>query len=138
VALAAGRWLWGPALPLSKPLWTASYALASGGTGLMILAAFYTVADVAGWRRPAAPLAVLGVNAIVAYVVPIVFKLLVLEAWQARTAGGALVSLQAAIIDSFMARLGTVPALWVYTGAYVLVWWLLLVPLYRARIYVRV
>lgn len=138
LALAAGGWVWGAVLPLSKPLWTPSYALLAGGFGLALLAGFYALADVAGWRPVAAPLAVLGVNAIVAYVAPILFKLLVLDAWQARTAAGAFVSLESAIIASLVARVGTVPALWLYTGAYVAVWWLVLVPLYRARIFVRV
>jgi predicted acyltransferase len=138
LALAAAGWAWGAVLPLSKPLWTASYALLAGGFGLALLAVFYALADVAGWHAIAAPLAVLGVNAIVAYVVPILFKLLVLDAWQARTAAGAFVSLESAIIASLVARVGTVPALWLYTGAYVLLWWAVLVPLYRARIFVRV
>lgn len=138
LALAAAGWTWGAVLPLSKPLWTASYALLAGGFGLALLAVFYALADVADWHAIAAPLAVLGVNAIVAYVVPILFKLLVLDAWHARTAAGAFVSLESAIIASLVARVGTVPALWLYTGAYVLLWWLVLVPLYRARIFVRV
>lgn len=138
LALAGAGWAWGGVLPLSKPLWTASYALLAGGFGLALLAAFYALADLAGWRAVAAPLAVLGVNAIVAYVAPILFKVLVLDALHAHTAAGAFVSLESAIIASLVDRLGTVPALWLYTGAYVVVWWLGLVPLYRARIFVRV
>jgi predicted acyltransferase len=138
LALAAGGWGWGTTLPLSKALWTSSYALFSGGLGLVLLAVFFVLGDLARWRALAAPFAVLGVNAIVAYVVPILFKLLVLEAWRARTAAGALVSLESAIIAAITARFGSVDALWVYTGGYVLLWWLVLVPLYRARIFVRV
>jgi predicted acyltransferase len=138
LALAAGGLGWGAYLPLSKALWTSSYALFAGGFGLELLALFYALADVAGWRTIAAPLAVLGVNAILAYVIPILFKLLVLDAWHARTTAGALVSLESAIIASFVARFGAAPALWIYTGGYVLLWWLVLVPLYRARIFVRV
>jgi predicted acyltransferase len=138
LALAAAGWTWGAVLPPSKFLWTSSYVLLAGGTGLVLLAGFYSLADVAGWGAVAAPLAVLGVNAIVAYVVPILFKLLVLDTWHAHTTTGASVSLHSAIIDGLIARVGTVPALWLYTGAYVLVWWLALMPLYRARIYVRV
>lgn len=138
LALAGAGWALGAVLPLSKPLWTSSYALLAGGFGLALLATFYALADVAGWRAVAAPLAVLGVNAIVAYVVPILFKVLVLEAWHAHNAAGAFVSLESAIIATLVDRLGTVPALWLYTGAYVLLWWLVLVPLYRARIFVRV
>ncbi len=138
LALAAAGGAWGTVLPLNKALWTPSYALVAGGFGLGLLALFYVLADVAGWHAVAAPLSVLGVNAIVAYVVPILFKLLVLDAWHAHTAAGAFVSLESAIIASLIERLGTVPALWVYTGAYVAVWGLVLVPLYRARIFVRV
>lgn len=138
LALAAGGSAWGAVLPLSKPLWTSSYTLLAGGFGLALLAAFYALADVAGWRAVAAPLAVLGTNAIVAYVVPILFKLLVLDAWHAHTAAGAFVSLESAIIASLVDRVGTVPTLWLYTGVYVVTWWLVLVPLYRARIFVRV
>jgi len=138
VAMAAGGWAWGAFLPLSKALWTSSFALLAGGFGLGLLAIFYAMADVAGWRTIAGPLAVLGVNAIVAYVVPILFKLLVLDAWYVRTAAGALVSLQSAVIALFTARFGAAPALWLYTGGYLLLWWLALVPLYRARIFVRV
>jgi predicted acyltransferase len=138
VALALGGWGWGAALPLSKALWTSSYTLFAAGLGLVLLALFYVVADVVEWRAMAAPLAVLGVNAIVAYVVPILFKLLFLDAWHAHTAAGTLVSLESAIIASFTARFGKVPTLWLYTGGYVLLWWLVLMPLYRARIFVRV
>lgn len=137
-ALAVAGFAWGTVLPLSKPLWTPSYVLLAGGFGLALLAVFYTLADVAGWHPVAVPLAVLGVNAIVAYVVPILFKLLVLDAWHAHTAAGAFVSLESAIIASLIAWVGTVPALWLYTGAYLAVWWLVLVSLYRARIFVRV
>jgi predicted acyltransferase len=137
-ALAAGGWAWGTTLPLSKALWTSSYALFAGGAGLVLLALCYTLADVAGWRAAAAPLAVLGVNAIVAYVLPILFKLLVLDAWRARTAAGASVTLESAIIAAFTARFGNAPTLWLYTGGYLLLWWLVLVPFYRARIFVRV
>jgi predicted acyltransferase len=137
-ALALGGWGWGATLPLSKALFTASYTLLAAGFGLELLALFYATADVAGWRAVGAPLAVLGVNAIVAYVVPILFKLLFLDAWHAHTAAGALVTLQSAIIAAFTARFGAVRTLWLYTGGYVLLWWLVLVPLYRARIFVRV
>lgn len=138
LVLAAGGWAWGTVLPLSKPLWTPSYALLAGGLGLVLLMLFYVLADVAGWRVIAAPLAVLGANAIVAYVVPVLFKVLILDAWHARTAAGAFVTLESAIISSLLARLGTVPTLWVYTGIYAALWWLVLLPLYRARIFVRV
>lgn len=54
--------------PLVKKVWTPSFALASGGLCLLILAALYAVVDVAGWRRWAWPAKVVGRNPLAMYV----------------------------------------------------------------------
>ncbi|MGL4512394.1 MAG: hypothetical protein ACRCT8_04830 [Lacipirellulaceae bacterium] len=54
--------------PMVKKLWTPSFALASGGLCLMLLAGFYGAIDGAGWRRWAWPLEVVGRNPLVMYV----------------------------------------------------------------------
>jgi predicted acyltransferase len=66
VALAAG-WLWSLVLPLSKPLWTGSFVLATAGIATLVLAAIYFAVDVRGLRRWCLPLAWLGANALVVY-----------------------------------------------------------------------
>ena len=68
-SLAVG-WAWAMAFPVIKNLWTSSFVLVAGGWSLLLLAGFYAVIDVAGWRRWAFPLAVVGANAITIYVVP--------------------------------------------------------------------
>ena len=78
-AAAAAGAVWSLWLPLNKSLWTSSYVLYTGGLAAMTLAACYWVLDVRGWRAWAGPLEVLGVNAIAAYVLPILgLKFLVL------------------------------------------------------------
>lgn len=77
------RWLaaWGAALlvlgvamdlsglcPLVKKVWTPSFALASGGLCLLILAALYAVIDVLGVRRWAWPAEVVGRNPLAMYI----------------------------------------------------------------------
>lgn len=59
---------WGYVLPINKTLWTSSYVALSGGLALVALAMFFWLFDVAGWRRFAKPLEIVGVNAIFAYV----------------------------------------------------------------------
>lgn len=54
--------------PLVKRIWTPSWALFSTGWCCLILAGLYAVIDVAGWRRWAHPLVVVGVNSIAIYV----------------------------------------------------------------------
>lgn len=53
--------------PMVKRIWTPSFALWSAGWTLWLLAAFYAVIDVAGWRRWSFPLVVVGMNSIAIY-----------------------------------------------------------------------
>ena len=64
--LLAG-WLWSFAIPIIKHIWTSSMVLWSGGWCLLLLAMFYWLIDVKGFRRWSFFFVVIGMNAIVAY-----------------------------------------------------------------------
>jgi predicted acyltransferase len=64
--LLAG-WLWSFATPIIKHIWTSSMTLWSGGWCLLLLALFYWIIDVKGYRPWAFVFVVIGMNAIVAY-----------------------------------------------------------------------
>lgn len=53
--------------PVVKRIWTPAWVLFSGGWCFLLLGAFYATTDVAGWRRWAFPLVVVGTNSIAAY-----------------------------------------------------------------------
>ena len=53
--------------PIVKRIWTPSWALYSGGWVLLMLAAFYWVVEVWGFRRLVFPLVVVGMNSIFIY-----------------------------------------------------------------------
>ena len=61
---------WGFSFPIIKILWTSSFVLVAGGWSLLLLALFYAVIDVIGWRGWAFFWIVIGANAITIYVVP--------------------------------------------------------------------
>lgn len=67
-SLAIG-FLWWPLFPVIKNLWTSSYVMLAGGWSLLLLALFYYVIDVKGYRAWAFPFVVIGMNAITIYVV---------------------------------------------------------------------
>jgi predicted acyltransferase len=67
VASLAAGWLWGFEFPIIKHIWTSSMVLIAAGWSLLLLALFYWVIDVQGYRRWAFFLRVIGMNAIVAY-----------------------------------------------------------------------
>jgi predicted acyltransferase len=57
-----------PWIPINKKIWTASFALYSGGFTLLALAAFYWICDVKRKRRWATLLVIIGANSIFIYV----------------------------------------------------------------------
>jgi predicted acyltransferase len=69
VAGVTAGWLLGALgiCPVVKRIWTPSFTLWSGGICLLLLAGFYELIDVAGHRRWAFPLVVIGTNSIAAY-----------------------------------------------------------------------
>lgn len=54
--------------PLVKRIWTPTWTIFSGGCCFLLLALFYYVIDLKGWRRWAFPLVVIGMNSIAIYV----------------------------------------------------------------------
>jgi predicted acyltransferase len=112
--------------PIVKRIWTSSYTLYSGGLVILMLAGFYAVIDVTNRRRWAFPLLVIGANSIAVYVMSWTMEGFVGEAL-VRHLGMAP-----------FAVLGE-PFVPVLRGAAVLlVFWLVLLWMYRRRIFVRI
>jgi heparan-alpha-glucosaminide N-acetyltransferase len=63
IGLVAGHTI----CPIVKRIWTPSWALWSGGIAILMLAAFYSIIDIHGWKRWAFPLTVVGMNSIAVY-----------------------------------------------------------------------
>jgi predicted acyltransferase len=66
--LIAGGYAWWPFFPVIKNLWTSSYVLLAGGWSVLLLALFYWIIDVQGYKRWSFFFVVIGVNAITIYV----------------------------------------------------------------------
>lgn len=59
--------LWNLAFPINKNLWTSSFVLNTGGYSLILLAVFYYIIDVRGYKRWAFFFKVIGMNSILIY-----------------------------------------------------------------------
>jgi len=66
-------YIWGIWFPVIKHLWTSSFVLFSGGICLLLLALFYLVIDVWGFKKWAFGFVVIGMNAIAVYMATRVF-----------------------------------------------------------------
>ena len=69
VLLVGLGFFWGLWFPVIKELWTSSFVLVAGGYSCVLLALFYWVIEVRGFRRWAQPFVWLGLNSILIYLV---------------------------------------------------------------------
>jgi predicted acyltransferase len=67
VACLSVGWLWSLVFPIVKNLWSSSFVLVAGGWSLLLLAFFYWVIDVLGYRKWAFFFTVIGANSITIY-----------------------------------------------------------------------
>jgi predicted acyltransferase len=121
VCLFAG-WLWGFEFPIIKHIWTSSMVLWSGGWCLLLLALFYYVIDVRGYRRWAFFFIVFGMNAIVAYIAPDIIPFRTISHKLFAGLGAHL-----GIFGNFLVAAGTLGILWL--GLYYM---------FRKKIFVRI
>jgi predicted acyltransferase len=60
-------WIWNLDFPVNKNLWTSSFVLNVGGISLILLALFYYIIDVRGYKKWAFFFSVIGMNSILIY-----------------------------------------------------------------------
>ncbi len=113
--------LWSPLCPIIKLLWTSSFVLVGGGFGFLMLALFYWIIDVQGYRRWAFCFTVIGMNSIAAYVATTLFNF--------RQIGNIFVG-------SLLPRIRPWDS-FVEASAAMAVVWLLLFWMYRTRSFVK-
>jgi predicted acyltransferase len=66
VLLSAGLF-WNLFFPINKNVWTSSFVLFAGGWSVLLLALFYLIIDVAGYKRWSMPFVWIGMNSILIY-----------------------------------------------------------------------
>jgi predicted acyltransferase len=69
VVLLGIGWVWGLWFPINKKLWTSSFILFSAGWSLLLLAGFYSLADVCRLRKLFFPFVLIGMNSITIYMI---------------------------------------------------------------------
>jgi predicted acyltransferase len=143
---------WNPFFPINKKLWTSSFTLYAGGWSLLLLAASIAVIDIwrigrdtAGGHNTAPPetsahhpllykpLLVFGTNAILAYMISELGEHLL---HTIRHGGVPLTRLAYPTISAYVPYPAWASLL--YSLAFVFVCWLLVLPFYRKRIFLRI
>lgn len=126
-------YLWDLYFPINKNIWTSSYTIFTGGQAMLGLGLCYWVADVKGKRGWTQPFVVYGVNAITVFFFSGIL---------AKTLGlirvgpeGATVTLQSWIFQNmFNSWLPTIDASLAYAVMWIVMWYFILLWMYRKNI----
>jgi predicted acyltransferase len=128
VVLAALGYAWSFGFPLNKKLWTSSFALWTSGLSAIVFAGCITVSRSAAVRKALWPLDVLGMNAILGYMVSLLLSLAAMRTGFQLWAWNGLAALMPGnlLLASFLFALGVL-----------LLVLALLIPLHRRGIHLR-
>jgi predicted acyltransferase len=135
--LITGRLL-NPYFPINKNLWTSTFVLFTGGFAMLLFAVCYWAVDLRGWRRWTMPFLVFGMNAILAYALAALVSEVSTD-FEFHDSEGRLRTLHGWIYGKyFVPHASPVNASLMFAVFFVLVIFLLLWPLYKGKIFVRV
>jgi heparan-alpha-glucosaminide N-acetyltransferase len=112
--------------PIVKRIWTPSWTLFSGGLVTLMLAAFVAVIDIRGWKRWAFPLVVAGLNPITLYCL-----------WQLMS-GFIRENVKRHLGPHVFESFGTIYTPILERATVLLVFWLILLWMYRRKIFLRI
>lgn len=122
-ALIAVSLLWNLVFPYNKNLWTSSFAMLVGGLSMLLLAIFYYIIDVKGYKKWAFFFVVIGMNSILIYMSGHFID------WKYTTN---------AFFEWLMQLAGTPFNLLVFALCYIAVKWCFLYFLYKKKVFLRV
>jgi predicted acyltransferase len=131
--LAILGFLWAFDLPFNKPRWTPAYLVYALGIGAFVLAILYAILDLRGRGAWCYPLVVFGVNAIAAYFIPILAKVVLLNMPRVRFAGEATPLINA-ILLTLKSWFGAWAGGWAFTIGFVAFWWFVFHLAYRRKL----
>ncbi len=116
---------WTGICPIVKRIWTPAFTLWSGGIVVLMLAVFYAVMELRGWKRWAFPLVVVGMNSIAVYVMSWTMESFIVSAL--KTHFGSAFAIFGAGLEP------TVRGFFV-----LLIFWSILFWMYRRKIFLRI
>jgi predicted acyltransferase len=112
--------------PVVKRIWTPSWVLFSGGWCFLLMAAFYALIDVKGWKRWAFPLVVIGMNSIAAYCIAELLP------------GFFSATLKTHLGQNSFKVFGDAYEPLLIGGGVLIVYWVILFWMYRRKIFLRI
>lgn len=109
--------------PIVKRIWTPSWAIFSGGLVVLLLAGFYWLVDMVGWKRWTFPLVVVGMNSIAIYMMSQLMRPWIGGRLRTHLGAGLFSGTYEPIINDCLV---------------LLIFWLICLWMYRRRIFLKI
>jgi predicted acyltransferase len=123
--------------PINKKIWTSSYVVFTAGMAMNFLAMCYWLVDVKRIRIWSWPFVVFGTNAILVYFASGIAARM-MGRWKLHPAGGDIALKTWLYQKLFASWAEPTNASLLFALSFVLVWLVLLIPLYRRRIFIKI
>ena len=135
--LAAAGLLLHPVLPINRPLWTPTFVLFSAGLALIVFGLYFYLVEGLQRKRWTWPFRALGANPITVFVGSVLLEktLRLIPASVGGTPSDAVVFIHEGIFGRLAAP---IPGWLVYSVLFTLLWIILMVPLYKHRLFIRI
>jgi len=129
-------YVWGTGFAINKTLMSSSYVLWTTGAALLVLAICYQLIEVKGYIKWGLFFEVFGLNALLAYVLHVFFlKMQAMVVLESST--GELIKLRPYITETYFSFTSAQNASLLYAISYTLLWFFVLLALYRQRIFIK-
>lgn len=137
LAIVVGS-IWDTWLPINKNLWTSSYTVLMAGLALQTLGILYYYVDVKGNQKGVQPFLVYGTNAITVFVLAGILAKLT---WEIKlpSSDGTMITLKTWIYETLYSS--WLPDYWAsfaYAVGYIIFLYLLMLILYKKRIFIKI
>ena len=127
ISLLAGALIgWLGICPAVKRIWTPGWTLYSGGWCFLLMAMFYAIIDMAGWKGWSFPLVVIGMNSIAAYCVAHLFD------------GFIFKNLKTHLGQDAFGIFGSPYEPFLHGAAVLFLYWLILYWMFRRKLFLRI
>ncbi|KAA3629934.1 MAG: hypothetical protein DWQ02_18380, partial [Bacteroidetes bacterium] len=130
--------IWNNWFPINKSLWTSSFVLYTGGIGMLVLALLYWVIDVKKWRFWTFPFEVFGSNALFVYMLSIIWVKVYFLIKITGSDGNQRNAYNYIYSEWFKPVFGEMNGSLFFALAHIFVFWLILLWLYRKKIFIKV
>lgn len=129
--------LWNMFFPINKNLWTSSYVLWTGGISLLAFSSCFALIDVLGYKRWSVPFKIFGMNALFAFI----FHVLLIKIqliFKVKTQSGSLVNLKTVITNALFYQFNPANAVLLYSLFFIFLNFLVVLFLYKRKIFIRI